>query len=231
MPPETATAPPVCITQKDGLRQIGLAGHNTFQNRMLKSILETGLGRDCRVDMMDARHRKAGSGAQPRDLVLWDGYALNAREVWARLRLDDQPDPARQAVALFNITPGADIAFERQAIERGIRGIFYQDESLDRFLKGVKMILQDELWFSRKTTSTILMESHFRRPGIVAAEAMLTAREKEILGAIASGASNNDIAVECFISPHTVKAHLYNIYKKIGVGNRLEATLWVARYL
>ena len=85
--------------------------------------------------------------------------------------------------------------------------------------------------FHSKITCKILMENHYRRSSIAAAEVMLTAREKEILIAIASGASNGDIAEECYTSRNTVKTHLYNIYKKIGVKNRLEATLWVARYL
>ena len=66
---------------------------------------------------------------------------------------------------------------------------------------------------------------------LVSAEAMLTLREKEILIAIASGASNSEIASEYFISLNTVKSHTFNIYRRIEVKNRLEATLWVARYM
>ena len=211
--------------------QIGLAGHNLFQNKLLQAMLAAELGGAHRVDVAANRDREDNAERPPWDLVLWDGYGLNLEEMNIKLRLGDAPDPIEQAVALFNVDPDVGVAFERQVVERCMRGIFYLDEPLDRFIKGVKAILQGELWFSRKITSKILMDTHYRRSSIAAAEAMLTAREKEILIAIASGASNSDIAEECFISPNTVKTHLYNIYKKIGVKNRLEATLWVARYL
>ena len=75
------------------------------------------------------------------------------------------------------------------------------------------------------------MDSRVYRASIVTAEAKLTRREKEILIAIAAGATNSEIAAEYFISLNTVKSHIFNIYRKIEVKNRLEATLWVARYM
>ncbi len=59
----------------------------------------------------------------------------------------------------------------------------------------------------------------------------LTRREREILDLIASGFSNQQIADELFISPHTVKTHLHNIFKKINVKRRLQAALWAAENL
>lgn len=59
----------------------------------------------------------------------------------------------------------------------------------------------------------------------------LTNREKEILDLIAAGLSNQQIADELFISPHTVKTHLHNIFKKINVKRRLQAALWAAKHL
>ncbi|MFH1156226.1 MAG: LuxR C-terminal-related transcriptional regulator [Pseudomonadota bacterium] len=56
----------------------------------------------------------------------------------------------------------------------------------------------------------------------------LTQREKEILDRIAGGASNRQIADTLFISPHTVKTHLHNIFRKINVSGRLQAALWAA---
>jgi DNA-binding NarL/FixJ family response regulator len=57
----------------------------------------------------------------------------------------------------------------------------------------------------------------------------LTAREQEILRLVLQGASNKDIERKLFISASTVRNHLYNIYQKLGVKNRLELINLVGR--
>ena len=52
----------------------------------------------------------------------------------------------------------------------------------------------------------------------------LTEREITILGALARGLSNEEIAKEFWVAQQTVKFHLTNIYRKLGVKNRTEAT-------
>jgi LuxR family transcriptional regulator of csgAB operon len=61
--------------------------------------------------------------------------------------------------------------------------------------------------------------------------ANLTPRKLEILALISTGYTNDEIAEKLLISPHTVKTHLYNIFKKIKVPNRLQAALWAAKNL
>ena len=91
---------------------------------------------------------------------------------------------------------------EEEALHLGIRGFFYKQDPLKLFIKGVNAILGNEVWVSR-----------------------------EILLLVGSGAQNDEIAEKLFISPHTVKTHLYHIFKKINVPNRFQAALWVAKNL
>jgi DNA-binding NarL/FixJ family response regulator len=52
---------------------------------------------------------------------------------------------------------------------------------------------------------------------------LLTDREREVLEAIGSGATNREIAGTLFLSPHTVKEHTSSLYRKLQVRNRAEA--------
>jgi DNA-binding NarL/FixJ family response regulator len=63
-----------------------------------------------------------------------------------------------------------------------------------------------------------------RRPAAVAADCPLTLREKEILGLVAEGATNGQIARTLWVTEQTVKFHLSNTYRKLGVANRTEAS-------
>jgi DNA-binding CsgD family transcriptional regulator len=50
----------------------------------------------------------------------------------------------------------------------------------------------------------------------------LSPREVEIAGMIGRGLSNKDIAAALYISPATVRTHIYNLYQKVGAGSRVE---------
>ncbi|HKH15663.1 MAG TPA: response regulator transcription factor [Solirubrobacterales bacterium] len=60
-------------------------------------------------------------------------------------------------------------------------------------------------------------------PAPPAGDAPLSAREREVVGLIAAGSTNREIAEELFLSPHTVKEYTSGVYRKLGVRNRAEA--------
>jgi DNA-binding NarL/FixJ family response regulator len=66
------------------------------------------------------------------------------------------------------------------------------------------------------------MELDVKSPAADAEDA-LSVREVEVLKRVAVGLSNRDIAKALWLSDQTVKFHLHNIYRKLGVSNRTEA--------
>jgi ATP/maltotriose-dependent transcriptional regulator MalT len=56
-------------------------------------------------------------------------------------------------------------------------------------------------------------------------ERPLSQRERDILSLVAEGFQNAEIGSRLFISPKTVKTHLQNIFKKLGVKSRTEAAM------
>ena len=55
----------------------------------------------------------------------------------------------------------------------------------------------------------------------------LTASERRVLALVATGGSNREIAEELFVTVHTVRKHLENSYRKLGVTNRTAAALMI----
>jgi DNA-binding NarL/FixJ family response regulator len=61
--------------------------------------------------------------------------------------------------------------------------------------------------------------------------AELTDREREVLELVTKGMANKQIATALDISERTVKAHLGNIFQRIGVADRTSAAMWAQRNL
>jgi DNA-binding NarL/FixJ family response regulator len=76
----------------------------------------------------------------------------------------------------------------------------------------------DHTIFLRRTRSAPVKE-----------KSVLTRREQEILQLVAEGLSNQKIAKQLWVTEQTVKFHLSNIYRKLGVANRTEASRWAHR--
>ena len=59
---------------------------------------------------------------------------------------------------------------------------------------------------------------------------LITERELEILQYVAEGLSNSQIGKQLWVTEQTVKFHLSNIYRKLGVSNRTEASRYALRH-
>ena len=90
----------------------------------------------------------------------------------------------------------------------GASGFVSKDWSADEVAMAVRMVGRGMTVFGRQ-------EEGPRTP--------LSAREREVLVLIASGATNREIAERLYLSPHTVKEHASSLYRKLGVKNRAEA--------
>jgi DNA-binding NarL/FixJ family response regulator len=66
--------------------------------------------------------------------------------------------------------------------------------------------------------------------GRAAVRVELTKRETEILGLVSQGYSNSRVAGSLWVTEQTVKFHLSNVYRKLGVANRTEATRWALEH-
>lgn len=107
-----------------------------------------------------------------------------------------------------------------------IVGVFFDDTDQEQLTRGLQCLLNGEYWVPRRLLHHFLQKNR-RAPNSQKLEIKLTKRESQILKLIKDGATNSDIAKALEVSEHTVKSHLYNVYKKIGVRNRLEANNWV----
>ncbi|MGR8951836.1 MAG: response regulator transcription factor [Gammaproteobacteria bacterium] len=119
-----------------------------------------------------------------------------------------------------------------------LRGVFLKTTTPEQFVQGITAIFADEYWLSRKLTAKIfsqIKQEKFRNLSYADGEDcicdLLTSKESKILEAIVDGHTNRDIADKTFLSPHTVKTHIYNLYKKIGVTNRVQAVNWARKHL
>jgi LuxR family transcriptional regulator of csgAB operon len=200
-----------------------------FQNKLMAWYLEekTGLACACfrELDVSSFSDRNG----QQTDLVLLDCLGSDYTSLWSTIRVLFDVDKTGIYVAIFNM--GAGQPFGNDLVKRGVRGVFYDDDPLPNLAKGVPAILEGELWFSRKDLMKCILEADTDSKLAMELKAQLTAREREILHLIASGINNSQIADKLNISRNTVKTHLYNIYNKINVPNRLQAALWAAKHL
>jgi DNA-binding NarL/FixJ family response regulator len=112
------------------------------------------------------------------------------------------------------------------AFRFGARGYWVKDSPFAKLLTALRALRSGELVLSRAMTSRVVDEfyrTQLHKTQDPTALDALTARELQVLGQLATGASNRDIAERLVISEYTVKAHVRNILDKLGLKNRSQA--------
>jgi LuxR family transcriptional regulator of csgAB operon len=124
------------------------------------------------------------------------------------------------------------VPLEIKLLKSGIQGIVHPDEPPEILLNAINIVLNGQHWASRHALSECLQGA--ASVGVERTEELpkkLTPRECQILRMITDGSSNESIAEYLCISRHTVKTHLYNIFRKINVSSRMKAAKWAEQHL
>lgn len=178
---------------------------------------------------------QAASGAEVRqllsdvdvalvDLHLADGSGI---DVIAELSAT-YPDCA--AVVLTASSDPQELA---QAVAAGAAGVLHKSLSITDIIGAVRRVGAGEHLISAKQVREMIRVARDVRTQNHAAQAALkslTAREREVLQALAAGLNDKEIAQRLHISPETARTHMVNILGKLGVTSRLQALVFALRH-
>jgi NarL family two-component system response regulator LiaR len=156
------------------------------------------------------------------DVVVMDYMMPELDGVEATRRIFEA-DPGIRVVLL---TGAADDALGLRGLRAGAAGFLSKDMELGSLPRALRSTIDGEAAISRRLAMHLVQ--HFRTTpsagmGLRPVRSALTDREWEVLDLLSGGASNEDIARLLVLSSETVRSHLKNLYRKLGVGSRQQA--------
>jgi DNA-binding NarL/FixJ family response regulator len=151
------------------------------------------------------------------DVVLMDLSMPGVDGIEATRRLMTERPDSRVVV----LTSFSDRERILDALDAGAVGYLLKDAEPDELLRGIAAAARGESPLAPKAAKAVLTARAESRPA-----AELTAREQEVLGLLAEGLANKQIARRLGIAEKTVKAHLTSVFQRIGVTDRTQAALW-----
>ncbi|MFC6157361.1 response regulator [Kribbella jiaozuonensis] len=131
---------------------------------------------------------------------------------------------ASPEVHVLVLTSFSDQARILDALQAGAEGYLLKHSEPEVILAGIREIVSGGSPLDPKAARVLL--TNRRSPG---PETKLTDREQEVLDMVGAGLPNKTIARRLGISERTVKAHLTNVYQRLGVTDRTQAALWAQR--
>ena len=134
---------------------------------------------------------------------------------------------ARALVPTIKAVAFADIADERQIatlLAAGAAVTVSRTARREEIASAVRQAFKPSMYVGHPIHLTFAPPSRETDPG-----GELTKREREILQLVAEGYSNDRVARHLWVTVQTVKFHLSNVYRKLDVTNRTEASRWAQR--
>lgn len=137
-------------------------------------------------------------------------------------------DPQLHGCRVIMLTTFETDEYVFAALAAGASGFLTKDVAPDALRQAVRVVAAGEALLSPSVTRRVIAQlAH--RPAVgtdnEARLAVLTEREREIARLVAAGLSNQDIALELFISPLTVKTHITRAIAKLNVRDRVQLVI------
>lgn len=111
------------------------------------------------------------------------------------------------------------------AIQAGAKGFILKKISRDELIKVVREVAENRAYLDPQVTAPVF--KHLRQKKTAPAhnqpDIQLTKRELEVMQALFQGKKDRLIAEDLYISEHTVRSHIKNIYRKLKVSSRMQA--------
>ena len=139
------------------------------------------------------------------------------------LPLELTPDLAHSAPALVILVDNPPIDWIAEAYARGVHAVFPRDVNADELHGAVQSAGAGLVTLTRENYAALGVGARVTRTSASAAVEALTPRESEILGMLADGLANKEIAARLNISSHTVKSHVQSLFAKLRADTRAEA--------
>jgi DNA-binding NarL/FixJ family response regulator len=155
---------------------------------------------------------------QPRVFIAEYDALEQSEDGIATLRRAIEVDPHVHVIVLAGSDDGEDID---AAFAAGASVYCIKTAEPDDLASAVRQAFQSSIYYAgpRGRAVAVAPSASLAAPG-------LTKREIEILQLVAEGHSNSQLAKMLWVTEQTVKFHLSNIYRKLDVGNRTEASRW-----